>query len=354
MCDLGVQEVKSLKVKCSNRENGCEWVNELRSIEQHQNECEYLSLPCPYKCEEEDGQVFKVLRKDLDKHIQDCCPKRPFTCPKCQEKGEYLKMTTVHVDICPKDKVRCPNLLCKSRVQRGNLATHRSKCQNERVPCKYAEIGCEEKPLRTDLKQHETNDQLHLHIAMETVLSQNKKIKLLQENQLQDNICIKSDSPTFKLTGFDTQKRDNISFYSPQFYSSTKGYNFSVSIMANGENDVEGTHVSVYAYLMKGDNDDSLTWPFTGSVTLELLNQLEDKNHHTYTLGPFPADDDEVSGRVVKGERATYGWGKPQFIPHTQLDHNPDNNCQYLKDDTLIFRISVQVPDYKPWLECSM
>ena len=34
---------------------------------------------------------------------------------------------------------------------------------------------------------------------------------------------------------------------------------------------------------MKGDSDDSLTWPFTGKVTFELLNQLEDNNHHKMT-----------------------------------------------------------------------
>ena len=45
--------------------------------------------------------------------------------------------------------------------------------------------------------------------------------------------------------------------------------------------DGEGTQVTVAACLMKGDNDDSLTWPFTGIVTIELLNQLENKNYHS-------------------------------------------------------------------------
>ena len=48
-------------------------------------------------------------------------------------------------------------------------------------------------------------------------------------------------------------------------------------IACNGNNDeAKGTHVSVFACLMKGDNDDSLFWPFTGTVTIELLNQLEE------------------------------------------------------------------------------
>ena len=60
-----------------------------------------------------------------------------------------------------------------------------------------------------------------------------------------------------------------------------------IRVDANGWSSGNGTHISVFAYLMKGDNDDSLTWPFTGSITFELLNQLEDNNHEAITIGPL-------------------------------------------------------------------
>ncbi len=121
---------------------------------------------------------------------------------------------------------------------------------------------------------------------------------------------------------------------------------------ANGRCAGEGTHVSVSACLMKGDNDDSLSWPFTGTVTVELLNQLEDENHHKEIAAPFTADGAN-SQRVVDGERAANGWGWRKFISHADLAHKPLRNSQYLKDDTLIFRVSAEAPDYKPWLECA-
>ena len=122
-------------------------------------------------------------------------------------------------------------------------------------------------------------------------------------------------------------------------------------VHANGWGDGKGTHVSVFANLMKGGNDDSLTWPFTGTVTFELLNQLEDKNHHKRTVA-FPTGD-KLSQRVVDGERAQGGWGYSQFISHTDLDQQPSTNCHYLVHDSLTLRVTVQVPNYKPWLECS-
>ena len=101
---------------------------------------------------------------------------------------------------------------------------------------------------------------------------------------------------------------------------------------------------------MKGDNDDSLSWPFTGTITIELLNQLEDKNHRKETT-TFPAYSG-ASQRVVDGETAAHGcgWGWGWDI----LDYNASKNTQYLKDDTLVFGVSGQPPDYKPWLRSTV
>ena len=97
---------------------------------------------------------------------------------------------------------------------------------------------------------------------------------------------------------------------------------------ANGDGD---TRVSVYIYLMQGKNDNNLLWPFTGEVTITLLNQLEEKNHHTCTIS-FPQDME------ANGERA----GFPGFISHYKLGYGSVMNCQFLKEDCLHFRIEVK------------
>ena len=43
-------------------------------------------------------------------------------------------------------------------------------------------------------------------------------------------------------------------------------------------------------------------------------------------------------------------WDFMHFIPHSALAHDPVKNTQYLKDDTLYFRVSVEVAEQKPWL----
>ncbi len=210
------------------------------------------------------------------------------------------------------------------------------------MSCKYAKVGCETTPLRINLSKHEKNDKLHLRVTTEKVL------ELTDVNSQ----LLKSTSTvprTIRLTNYQEHKRDKDKFHSPPFYTSYTGYKMCLIVDANGDGNGKGTHVSVFACLMKGDNDDSLSWPFTGTVTIELLNQLEDKKHLKETI-QF-TENDECSQRVVDCERGL-GLGRPKFISHADLAHKPLTNTQYLKDDTLVFRIvSVQVPDYKPWLE---
>ena len=64
--------------------------------------------------------------------------------------------------------------------------------------------------------------------------------------------------------------------------------------------------LAVFAYLMRGENDDHLPWPFTGTVTVELLNQLYDRDHDSDQI-IFPPDS-EASERVVNEERASSGF----------------------------------------------
>jgi TNF receptor-associated factor 4 len=122
-------------------------------------------------------------------------------------------------------------------------------------------------------------------------------------------------------------------------------------VYANGDGHGKGTHVSVFAYLMKGENDDYLPWPITGTVTVELLNQLEDKNHHREDIIFTSESDREVNQRVVDEERSSHGWGITEYISHSDLGHNSAKNCQYLKDDRLHFKFSVDAKSSSaPWL----
>ena len=133
-------------------------------------------------------------------------------------------------------------------------------------------------------------------------------------------------------------------WFSHPVYSHFGGYKMCLRVYANGQRCSKGTHVSVYVTLMQGDNDDNLKWPFRGTIKVSLLNQLEDKHHHTrQPWSPGDGVSEDISGRVTEGERVL-GWGQSHFISHEELNYKGDKNCQYLKDSTLYFRVDCISP----------
>ena len=134
-------------------------------------------------------------------------------------------------------------------------------------------------------------------------------------------------------------------WFSDPVYSYFGGYKMSLNVVANGYGDGEGTHVSVYIYLMQGENDDNLAWPFRGTIKVSLLNQLEDGQHLTMKLwSPDSDTSEDASGRLIGRKRAGTGIGKPYFISHQDLGCHDDKNQQFLRDDTLFFRVDCFEP----------
>ncbi len=379
-------------------DSGCQWIDELQLMEEHLQSCDYKLVQCPNGCIEGE-KITNIPRQMLEDHLTSKCCRRIFECPYCSESGEYEERVGKHLDTCPGVSVDCPHEDCHKRFPRSNASSHSDVCEYEVVPCIYADIGCDEKILCKDLKTHEESNRLHLKIAIDTVRKLHQDVaKLTKNNQdivtknaqdmaeitrnvtknmedvailirnrrdmvkyvtkttqdvakLTQNVTkntqyvnaltrstqdmTRNKGYTFMVLSFRIKKTRGSSYHTPSFYA--KGYNMSISVKANDDSDGKVSYASVYAHLKEGRYDDSLVWPFPGTITIELLNQLEDKNHYQMNM-LFPTD------RYVSQRK---------YIAHSNLDYVPGKNCQYLMDDTLIFRVSVDVPEHKPWLECS-
>ncbi len=362
----GERDIQSLKIKCANQQDGCQWNSELRALEDHLKTCEYTMMPCPNECTYIEAKTkkeknFTILHKNLSSHLEEC-PRRDYTCPHCEETGEYEDITEEHFEYCPKVEIKCPNAPdCQITLPRADMPKHTDMCPYEEVSCIYKGFGCKETTKRKDIKEHENDDKVHLQITMKTVLKQQREIaelktqvQAIQNSGTQQSLQASTTKQhmlrlTCKLTKFAEKKEKNMEFESNSFYTHPNGYKMILSVDGNGYNKYKGTHVSVWVYLMRGEYDDQLEFPFKGTITFELLNQLEDNNHHSDSYSYGGTED---SKRVMHREQSEVGSGVPAFIPHKDLDYNNSKNCQYLKDDCLIFRVSVSILSYKPWLHC--
>jgi hypothetical protein len=130
----------------------------------------------------------------------------------------------------------------------------------------------------------------------------------------------------FTMTNFDQYKRGDDSWYSPHFYTHRNGYKLSLLIDANGRSHGKGTHLSVFVYLMPGEFDDQLKWPFQAKISIKLVNQEEDRDHVMSTID-FGNAPSHCCERVMTKGRIENGFGHGRFLSHAGLQPN------YLKND---------------------
>ena len=406
---LGKKIIKALEVKCDNAERGCKWEGTIGTLEEHDAKtmCEFTPVPCPKECRL-NYEIRMITRKDLDEHLRKQCPNREYECKHCGMKDTYTNIV-LHENKCEEKPFPCPNANagCRKLILRTKISEHvENDCGYAVISCKYEKIGCDVKVKRIEMRPHEKDEKAHFHQAVKTVDKLRERLQLSSEtiasmkkerndvasklkkqsedmvdklksameqmesnekddtavtlksiieqitliNELNKEIAVKLESTvvpvkrTFKITEYEKKTHTRGVFHSQSFYSSIDGYKMSIGIDPSGSGAGKGTHVSVLVDILKGDHDDNLDWPFIGTFSIELLNQLEDDNHYCKTVN-FTKEQNKRAG-------SNLGYGK--FIPHSELSHNPFDNTQYLKDDTLYFRVSVEVSGHKPWLECTL
>ena len=318
------RDICHLQIYCTNKNEGCSRQGNLKDIDKHIKQCPNQEVTCD-KCKN------NMQRQQLQNHVENKCLKRDFKCVHCQIVGKYDFITGRHQEECPNIVLPCENDGCLQKVKRCKMGEHRQTCPKEIVKCPYYDIGCHTEMTREDIDQHEENNtKIHLKKAVEKI--NNKSCPVL-----------------IKLTDFSNHKRLQDEWYSSGFYTSSGGYKIRLNVDANGYGNAKDTHTSCFINLMPGENDDMLEWPFQGKFTIELLNQREDENHRSAEITFDATTEEKFGGRKTKQDES--GYGIHLFIPHTNLGFNPSTNTQYLMNDSLYFRVSVDVQSKtKPWL----
>ena len=350
------RKIRNLLIHCTNKK--CIWKGSLQDIEKHLSTCAFQIVECSNKC----GTQLK--QSNLENHLVYKCPKRIVSCVYCHKEDEYQIINGDHNDVCTDYPLPCPNNGCENKIKRHLMTEHKDTCPKEEVDCQYFKVGCYEKMKRENLPQHnKENIEAHLCSAVHTIVKLKQQHQSMEEQLREGNHNIEKLKHTIKqleqqkdhtvtkikIVEFEALRYSNRTWYSPGFHTHLGGYKLRVVIIPNGSTRSKCPHVSCYINLMPGEYDDILDWPFQGVVIVELLNQVEDENHYKRVIFFNDNTPDKTKNKMKKEN--TNGWGQPQFIPHTDLGLNSSTNTQYLMNDTLYFRVSVNVHSKtKPWL----
>ena len=142
------KEILALECYCPNKSLGCLWTGLLARLQDHDGECPYTKVKCPYS---NLGCNVVILRHQLAKHVENDCVYKVTKCPYCQVGYPGVKMRE-HLEECGKFPVKCPYDCGESEILRENIPEHLEECGKFPVKCPY-DCG-ESEILRENIPEH--------------------------------------------------------------------------------------------------------------------------------------------------------------------------------------------------------
>ncbi|KAJ7372383.1 hypothetical protein OS493_019833 [Desmophyllum pertusum] len=294
------QEVLSFTVACPYCNEGCLWKGEVRHLEHHSDMCVFHRLPC------ENSQCrMLVKRGEMQKHLTQQCKYRLWSCPHCDQKITYNLMKThlqeVHSDqlfeLPAQDREQNIVLSGQDNIQTPQEQIRQIQDQLNQMEILHVELhrSLDEQKMETKLlvedslnstrKQQRKIEQKHT-IIMHTLAD-------LEENVRQQEFTSYDGQVLWKISDYARRRNDavtgqQVSFYSPCFYTSRYGYKMCARLYLNGDGMGRGTHISMFFVVMRGQYDALLRWPFRQKVTFMLLDQ-DNVEHVSDAFRPDPS-----------------------------------------------------------------
>ena len=119
--------------------------------------------------------------KDKSKHESTECPQRKVTCQHCKlVTGRYKWITEEHHKVCAEVIIVCPRGCGKTFSQKLKVVEqYKEVCTHEPLSYSFEKVGCQEKPIRSKMDEHQMNAiQQHLLLTMLSLLSEREKNEL--------------------------------------------------------------------------------------------------------------------------------------------------------------------------------
>ena len=347
--------------KCPKRPFTCDYC-EYKStymviVNEHYPVCDKYPINCPNEC----SQIERGMLQDhLDKcplRLVDCvfnyvgCKEKPHYCDLPQHLSEYnlyhnaLSSQMIYTSlqkmmeekdrqIQEKDKQlqEKDDQLARNNEELRTMAQERDKQLQE----KDAQLARNNEELRTmaqekDRQLQEKDNKIDLLYSEVCELKEKtEKLQYLVGN-IHDHVCHGDVVLSVTMTDFQYKRCFNQCWCSPPYFTYTLGYKMCFEV------EFGATTLQIKSYMMKGPYDDDLKWPFEGEVIVRLLNQKGEYHHYNFVF------DYEGSGkgrRVTKGKRQRY-LQSTGYLLYDELNYHDDTNCQYLRDDCLMFKVIV-------------
>ena len=364
-CDKHINnECPSRKISCQY----CQSMGDQHFIEgQHVELCPKFPLVCPNKCEAKG-----IFREDMETHKMECplevvqCGYRNVGCKAVmgrkdlkkhnqEEMEEHLSLTMSEL-VSTRGKLTATEQQLTTSNQQLALHIEQTSSMQTKFQEKIDAMECHsqqsvskletklttitEQALHTQEKLQAKIDSLERQSQM-NIAKLEKKLQQTNEhiewtaniNSRASHIKNQAFPVIIKVPEFDDKKKSETNWYSHYFFTHEKGYKLKLNVFPVGRDSHKGTHVSVYLYLMKGPNDNDLTWPLKKRIQVKLLNQVRDTQHHSHAFTISAA-----RRNTVEDDKKQF-WYADKFISQASL-YQATTDCKFLYNDCVFFEVS--------------
>ncbi|XP_074605798.1 TNF receptor-associated factor 6-like isoform X1 [Acropora palmata] len=357
---------KHLEDDCPNRTIPCSFCAEeilWNSMENHLVDCPQYPLSCE-KCGKEN-----IPRNEMQDHNEKECPRAELKCPfsvvGCQFEGtrpavdKHVKdKMFIHLTDLTKEfgalKIEQPGYqAAKSRSRRTRGGVEAQEQANEGLLPNNLATLCQQQQTEIDLLRGQVNEMTALmgslerrlnesHLRVETPLQELTMRFNRQETrafEFEGRVC--NGSYIWRIENYRQRRQDAINgiataVHSPAFYTSLYGYKLCLRINLNGVDSGVGRYIALFVHMMQGDYDSILEWPFTGRITLTILDQSEGTEFRQHISESLIAKPNLLAFQRPTAPRNYKGYGYVEFAP---IEHIRDP--QYIKNNTMLVRIQI-------------
>ncbi|KAK3582699.1 hypothetical protein CHS0354_013050 [Potamilus streckersoni] len=342
--DIAVRrEILSLRVRCDHKDNGCDWVGELRKLQEHSSSCPFLMTTC------QNGCGVSILLRDVANHLTSC-EHRLVHCMHCKLQVIFADLTKHQVLMCQKFPVCC-TLCGRTGICREDIPRHIEKetgdCSHVIVTCQFFLIGCQFQDRRHKMPDH-YRDSAHYHNILllrkvdtqdKIIAGLNKRLETVEgivrelserlhnnesviENFAQQLLNQNEQLNLVNNTSYNGRFHwkipiSNMSieqFQSGSFYTGCPGYKVCVCIELSGHRENNEDYTSIFVVLEKGEFDDSLRFPFNSVCHVTVHDQSDNSQSYTVVFNCT-----NVSRCLSEEPSFNFSRGRLRFIKTQEL-----------------------------------
>ena len=313
------KQINSLEVICPFAEAGCNWEGKFEEYFNHVKVCGF-NIKCPLSAFGCNERARFMDKGQLDQHLQENqCGHLVMIVNRIQSMEEILKSLqnqslASFVPLSSKQSRHQDPLpgtfhhSMLSLLQQGGEMLKSQEAEIASLKSRICNLERQIQSLTADLKRSD--------IRLSLIENSNHDGTMIWKiTQLSQRI---DDAENGKCT---------VTLYSLPFHSGRYGYKMCLRLDIDVK-ELEGTHLSLFFVVMRGEFDNILQWPFTHKVTFKLINQAGGRD-----IGVILQPNPLASYFLKPSSDMNIACGYPRLFSHNELDRGG-----FIVDDTIFIK----------------